>query len=102
LLPCRSCLTALADVAAARSFLMSENFQDGSYKLDKWHYFTMRGCGCAFIALAVNYWQTADQADKFMLAKTLTFLLTAVMLPFNAQVNLPVKMPKHLVPVVGC
>ena len=81
---------------------MSENFQDGSYKLDKWHYFVMRGCGCAFLSLASNYWQTADQADKFMLANTATFILTSIMLPFNAQMNLPVNMPKHLIPVVGC
>ena len=81
---------------------MSENFQDGSYKLDKWHYFVMRGCGCAFLALASFYWQTADQADKFMIANTATFTLTSIMLPFNAQMNLPVNMPKHLIPVVGC
>ena len=81
---------------------MSENFQDGSYKLDRWHYFVMRGCGCAFLALATNYWNTADQADKFMLANTATFILTSIFLPFNAQMNLPVNMPKHLIPVVGC
>ena len=28
--------------------------------------------------------------------------LTSIMLPFNAQMNLPVSMPKHLIPVVGC
>ena len=30
------------------------------------------------------------------------FTLTSVLFPFNAQLNLPVNMPKHLVPVVGC
>ena len=88
--------------AVVPDFLMSENFQDGSYVLDKWHYFVMRGCGCAFLGLAAFYWLAADQADKFMLASTMTFIATSVMLPFNAQMNLPVNMPKHLIPVVGC
>jgi hypothetical protein len=82
-------------------FLMSDNFQDETYTLDKWHYFLMRGCGCAFISLTSFYWQAADQADKFMLASTVTFTLTSIMLPFNAQMNLPVKF-KHWIPVVGC
>ena len=81
---------------------MSENFQDGSYKLDKWHYFVMRGCGTAFLSVGSFYWQTAAQADKFMLMATAMFTLTAVVLPLNAQMNLPVSMPKHLIPVVGC
>ena len=83
-------------------FLMSENFLPGSYSLDKWHYFIMRGCGCAFIGLACNYWQMADQAQKFMLVNTATFILTSVVLPFNAHLNLPVNNPKHYIPVGGC
>ena len=88
--------------ALVPDFLMSENFQSGSYTLDKWHYFVMRGCGCAFLGLAGFYWQTADQADKLMLVSTVTFTLTSIMLPFNAQLNLPVSLPKHYIPVVGC
>jgi len=83
-------------------FLMSENFQSGSYNLDKWHYFVMRGCGCAFLGLAGFYWQTATQADKFMLVNTITFTLTSIMLPFYAHLNLPIALPKHYIPVVGC
>ena len=83
-------------------FLMSENFLPGSYSLDKWHYFIMRGCGCAFIGLACNYWQMADQAQKFMLVNTATFTLTSIVLPFNAHLNLPVSNPKHYIPVGGC
>ena len=80
---------------------MSENFQEGSYTLDKWHYFVMRGCGAAFLSIASFYYTAADQADKFMLGSTLSFALTGIMLPYNAQMNLPVNMPKHLLPVVG-
>jgi hypothetical protein len=86
----------------APDFLMSENFEEGSYVLDKWHYFVLRGCGCAFLGLAASYWETADQADKFMLTKAITFTMTSIALPFNAQMNLPVQMPKHLFPLLGC
>ena len=79
--------------ALVPDFLMSENFQSGSYTLDKWHYFVMRGCGCAFLGLAGFYWQTADQADTFMLVNTVTFTLTSIALPLNAQLNLPVSLP---------
>ena len=93
---------ACLQFALVPDFLMSENFQSGSYNLDKWHYFAMRGCGCAFLGVASFYWQTADQADKFMLAAFLTFTATSIALPFNAQMNLPVSLPKHYIPVVGC
>ena len=82
-----------AQFALVPDFLMSENFQSGSYTLDKWHYFVMRGCGCAFLGLAGFYWQTADQADTFMLVNTVTFTLTSIALPLNAQLNLPVSLP---------
>ena len=61
-----------------------------------------RGTGCAFLSLACFYWTAANDADKFMLLSTLTFGLTSIMLPYNAQMNFPVNMPKHLIPVVGC
>lgn len=45
----------------------------------------MRGMGAAFLAHAANYWNTADQADKYMLANTVTWALTAAVLPLNAR-----------------
>ena len=86
----------------APDFLFSENFQQGSYNLDRWHYFICHGCGCVLLSSACFYWTAADDADKFMLLSTLTFGLTSIMLPYNAQMNFPVNMPKHLIPVVGC
>lgn len=86
----------------APAFLMSQNFQEGSYELDKWHNFTMRGCGAAFLGVTTFYWNTAHDADRYMKGATLSFFLTAVVLPWNAQLNLPVKMPMHLVPTLGC
>lgn len=83
-------------------FLMSENFEEGSYELDKWHYFTMRGCGAAFLGCVTFYWNTASDADKYMKGATFNWILTAMTLPWFAQMNLPVKMPMHLVPTVGC
>jgi len=83
-------------------FLFAENFQPGSYNLDKWHYFAARGCGSAFITIAGFLWQLSSEADKYMLYSLITFTMTSVMLPFNAQMNLPVSLPKHYVPVVGC
>ena len=56
----------------------------------------MRGAGSAFLGLAMFYWTAAKDADKFMLGSTLTFALSSVVLPFYAQQNLPVNMPKHL------
>ena len=76
--------------------------QGGEYALDRWHYFFMRGAGSAFLGLAMFYWTAANEADKYMLGSTLTFALTSAMLPYYAQQNLPVNMPKHLIPVVGC
>ena len=37
-----------------------------------------------------------------MLVNTVTFTLTSIALPLNAQLNLPVSLPKHYIPVVGC
>jgi len=86
----------------APEFLMSENFQEGSYELDKWHFFTMRGCGAAFLGVVTFYWNTAKEADKYMMGATANWFLTALVLPWNAQMNMPVKMPMHLVPTLGC
>merc|ERR1712139_362158 len=86
----------------APDFLMSENFLPGSYKLDKWHYFIMQGCGCSFLSLAAFYFQMSSQADNFMLTSLLTFTLTSCALPFYAQMKMPVAIPKHMIPVGGC
>merc|ERR1711934_311033 len=88
--------------ALAQDFLMSENFQDGSYKLDEWHRFIMRGTGCAFCPIGGFLWKLSGEADKHMLFSLLTFTMTSCALPFYAQMKLPVNMPKHLIPVVGC
>ena len=81
--------------------VMSDNFQDGSYELDKWHYFIMRGMGAAFLSVVTFYWNAADDADKYMKGATFNWLLISILLPWNAQMNLPVKMPMHLVAVLG-
>lgn len=86
----------------APDFLMSENFQEGSYNLDQWHYFIFRGAGSAFLTIGGFLWQLAPEADKYMLYSLITFTMTSGFLPFYAQTNLPVAMPKHLIPVLGC
>ena len=81
-------------------FLLSQNFT-GTIRLDRWHHFIFRGCGAAFLSSASFYWNTAKEADKYMLGATVTWITVAAVLPWYAQMNLPVKNPMHLVPTIG-
>ena len=55
-----------------------------------------------FLGVVTFYWNTAKEADKYMMGATANWFLTAAVLPWNAQMNMPVKMPMHLVPTLGC
>ena len=81
-------------------FLMADNFEAGSYKLDRWHYFVMRGCGTVIISMATYLWLTSPEADKYMLPVFIHFTISMATFPWYAQLYLPVT-TKHLIATVG-
>ena len=78
--------------------LMEQNFQAGSYTLDRFHYFFMRGFGVlalGFIGLSVQV-----DADKFLPFMTAFHFAFCTALPWYAQAFLPTT-PMHYVATGG-
>ena len=79
--------------------LMATNFQPGSYSLDKWHYWMLRGMGA--IGLGYVMMTVMGDAQKLMPLMTAVNIAFCSLVPWYAQAKLPVKLPEHYIPVVG-
>ncbi len=88
-----------AQMIFAPDLLLATNFQPGSYSLDKWHYWMMRGMGGACLGYAIMTLMV--DAQKLMPLMTAINIGICSLLPWYAHAKLPIKLPEHYIPVVG-